>query len=385
MKIKSPLLATSLVSVSLLLSACGNTVKQTDEMSIAEQKTKFEQQIAENNKRFASEKQVLTQQVADLQAQKLAADQAASQQAELSNNINAGDAGLFPPNAELGHCYSRVLMPATYTTTTGKVLVEPASDSVTVVPAKYQQVAKRVMVKEASEKIVVVPATYKSVTEKVMISAAHTHLKSVAAVYETVTEQILDKPAHTVWKRGAGFQSSALETKIDNGTGEIMCLVEVPATYKTLTKRVLKTPAKTIEDHHPAEYKDQVKQVVDRPATTKTVPVPAQYKTIMVREVVAAEKAVRSSKPAIYKDVTTSEKVAAAQLKWEEVLCEDNMTAKTIVRLQQLLKKANHYHGPIDGVYGSMTEKAVNAYAKANNLPTGSRLVSLRTADHIGL
>lgn len=384
MKSKTHLLTGGLVSMSMLLTACGTAVKDTNEVSLADKNKQLEQKIVENNEAFESEKLALMQELDSLKEAKQAAELAAAQPASRQQQ-GAAD-GLFPPNAKLGHCYSRVLMPAQYRTTTDKVMVQPASESVSIAPAQYKMVDKRIMVSEASEKLVVVPATYKTVSEKVVVNQAHTHLKTVPAVYETVSERVMDKPAHTVWKRGAGFQSSALETRIDNGTGEIMCLVEVPATYKTVTKRVIKTPARTIEEHHDAEYKTITKRVVDRPATTKKVVVPAKYRTIKVREVVTPERELRKAVAAVYKDVTNSTKISDSELKWEEVLCEDNMTRETVARLQRLLQKNGHYRGgPIDGVYGPMTERAVNAYAKANNLPTGSRLLSLQTAKHIGL
>ena len=36
-------------------------------------------------------------------------------------------------------------------------------------------------------------------------------------------------------------------------------------------------------------------------------------------------------------------------------------------------------------VYEIITERAANSYAKRNELPTGSRLISLETVKHIGL
>ena len=80
-------------------------------------------------------------------------------------------------------------------------------------------------------------------------------LITVPAKYRTTTERILDKPAHTVWKRGSGPIDNALKTTYDESTGEVMCLVEVPATYKTIEKRTLITPETTKEVITPAEYK----------------------------------------------------------------------------------------------------------------------------------
>jgi len=80
-------------------------------------------------------------------------------------------------------------------------------------------------------------------------------------VYTTAPfeEQVLIKEAHTVWKKGRG-----LIEKVDDTTGEIMCLVEVPAQYKTVRKRVLVNPATVKEVTIPAEYKTvKVKKLVE--------------------------------------------------------------------------------------------------------------------------
>ena len=58
--------------------------------------------------------------------------------------------GLFPPNALPGHCYARVLTPATYNTTDDTVLVSEASERVEIIPAKFEWGEETVIVKEAS-------------------------------------------------------------------------------------------------------------------------------------------------------------------------------------------------------------------------------------------
>jgi len=292
---------------------------------------------------------------------------------------------LFPPNAKPGQCWSRVLIPATYQTNSERVLLKPASEKISISPASYETVTEQLLVKEESTKLVVVPATYKMVEERVMVKPAHTSIRTIPAVYENVTEQVLEKAAHTVWKRGAGFRTSALQTKIDNGTGEVMCLVEVPASYRTVTKRVLVTPEQVVENVQPAEYKVVSRRVIDQPATTQSVTIPAEYRTVEVQRLVTPEQQFVTPIEAVYKDVTSQVKVTDEELKWAEVLCEDNMTNQTVASLQELLQKSGTYNGPIDGRYGPMTERAANDYAKRNGLPTGSRLISLETAKHIGL
>jgi len=385
---KSSILSLSTLSVAILMAGCSSAPTTDYEQVLSEQKQQHEQALVKQRSDYEqeintlkNEKETFAQRASDAE-KRLQASPAPVAPPVRTANVNSE---LFPPNAQPGQCWSRVLTPAQYTTNTQRVLVSPASEDISIVPAEYTAGIERVLVKEATTRIVPVAATYKTVTERVLVKAAHTHLKTVPAIYETVTERVLDKPAHTAWKRGEGFRSSALETRIDNGTGEIMCLVEVPATYKTVSTRVLKTPESVIEEAHDAEYITVTKRVVDQPATTKTVAIPAEYKVVNVQNLVSPEKQLRKTIPAVYKDVTSSEKVSDEKLAWEEVLCEVNMTNQTVAQLQDLLQKKGSYQGPIDGIYGSMTEKAANAYAKQHGLPGGSRLVSLKTVKHLGL
>ena len=190
---KKTLLTTAILSAVIVMSGCETIPVEQHEQELSSQKSQYEQQIQQ------------------LQAQKNAAESAVNSSPVKTDVSNQ----LFPPNAQPGHCYSRVLTPATYKTVTDQVVFKPASEIVTISPATYTDTTEKLLIKEESTKIVVVPATYKTVTEQVMVRPAHTHLKTVPAVYETVTERVLDKPAHTAWKRGAGFQSSALETRIE--------------------------------------------------------------------------------------------------------------------------------------------------------------------------
>ena len=111
---------------------------------------------------------------------------------------------------------------------------------------------------------------------------------------------MIDKPAHTIWKKGTGPIQ-----KIDESTGEIMCLVEVPATYKTVTRRRLVS----------AE-------------TVKEVEVPAEYETVKVRELVSEANQQRVEIPAKYETVTSTEVIEAPTFVWHEVH-DNSMSAKS--------------------------------------------------------
>ncbi len=186
--------------------------------------------------------------------------------------IPAGDLSL-PPRGEPGKCYARVWEPPVYGTVTEELLAKEASERIEIIPAKYEWVEEKVLVREAYEREQVVPATF-----------------------DTITEQVLVKPATTKWEKGRG-----LVEKVDNFTGEIMCLKEFPAEYKTITKQVLKTPM-----------------------TITKVPVPAEYKTIKVQKLVAPSSEKRIPIPARYQTVTKTVLKSSGQMAWKSVICETN-------------------------------------------------------------
>ncbi len=280
----------------------------------------------------------------------------------------AGMSGdLLPPNAKPGECYARVFVPPQYSTETEEVQVKGPSARVEIVPARYEWVEEKVLVKEASEKLEIIPAQDKTVTEQVLVQEAGKKIETVPAQYEWVEEKMLVEPAHTVWKKGRG----PIE-KVDNGTGEIMCLVEVPAVYKTVKKRVEKEPAKTRTVDVPAEYKAIDKRVLAAPPTTRKVEIPAEYQTVKVRKMVQPPQERTVEIPAEYQTVTKTRKVAEGGLEWRPVLCETNMTSTTIRDLQVALQKAGYDPGPIDGIYGVRTRDAVRSFQQAKNLPAGS-------------
>ena len=350
--------------LALGLSACGTA--ENVQMTLLEQELKAKSQEVEEQDAMlmqkAEENKALEAQLAELRGGRAAYTPASGSTADL------------PPNAQPGHCYARVFVPATYQTKTERVLDTAESERIEVTPATYDTVEERVLVREASERIEVVPATYKTVEERIMVTEASERLISVPAVYGTEEERILVRPAYTTWKKGRGPVE-----KIDEATGEIMCLVEVPAEYKTVSKRVLQTPATTRVEKIPATYKTVTRQVVDKPATTRAVKIPAEYRTVKVRKLASPAKENRVTIPATYQTVTKRELVGEGKLDWREILCETNTTPGVIQRLQQALRGKGYNPGNIDGVLGPDTMQAITAYQRANNLESGQ--LTMKTLD----
>ncbi|PID42365.1 MAG: hypothetical protein CSA52_03875 [Gammaproteobacteria bacterium] len=148
-------------------------------------------------------------------------------------------------------------------------------------PPRYETVYTNELVSEESFRIDVVPPTYKTVTEKVLVKEASTRLVNVPATYKYSEEKILVREAYTDWKKGRG----PIE-RIDNSTGEIMCLVEIPAEYKIVRKKVVDKPAHTVVKNVPAEYKTVTVRKMITPASERKVAIPAKYNKVGQKKLV---------------------------------------------------------------------------------------------------
>jgi hypothetical protein len=251
------------------------------------------------------------------------------------------------------------------------MLKSEASERLEIIPARFEMVEETLVTQEASEKLEVIPATYEWVEEQVLVKPAFTKLVALSAEYETVSEQVIDKPAHVLWEKGRG-----LIEKVDFGTGEIVCLKEVPATFRTVTKQVLKSPATTQAIEVPAEYKTVKRRLVKRrlvktPPTTKTIKIPEQTKVQKSLKEVEAATVRRIAIPEEFQTFTKRIKVSEEAMAWKPVLCETNTTPQIVQQLQHSLKEQGFNPGPVDGAIGAETMRAVVAFQKKQGLPSG--------------
>ena len=358
--------------VALPLVACTNTGTQmssTSEMdtSLADIQAREKALAAKQNEIRLQEMQLAEKKNSLQKAQQ----EAQPMQAKQPKTMASGD--LFPPNAKLGECYARIFVPHKMQTDSETVLAKEASEKIEIIPAQYKTVTERVTLKEASQRLETFPAEYSMVEERVLVEPAKKQIIDVLPVYETVSEEILVKPAHIAWKKGTGPIQ-----RIDESTGEIMCLIEVPAEYKTVTKRMLKTPARTKTVEIPAEYKTVKRRVMSKPPTTKVVEIPAEYGTIDVTMLVKPARENRIAIPAEYKTVTKQQVIEKSHMEWRPILCETNMTRSRISDIQAALKQEGFNPGPIDGVIGSGTMTAVNDFQEKKGLLV-SKYITLDT------
>ncbi|MGA7178622.1 MAG: peptidoglycan-binding domain-containing protein [Thiobacillaceae bacterium] len=308
-------------------------------------------------------------------------------------------------NAKPGECYVMIVKEPVYRTEKVKKLVKEASERIEIVPPVYKAVKVHVTTEDVQE---VIPAVYETVKEKVMVKPETTRLENVPAVFENVEERVVTKPAskkaievpavyedveekvlvseaYTTWKKGT---ESNIQ-KINPQTGEIFCLVQVPAEYKTVTKHVLKTPATVRYEEIPAEYGTIKKTVLKSPETTRSVPVPAEYaerevtklvkpaqtvtKTVPVdymreimQEVTPAQEK-RIPVPAEYAEVDQQVLVSAGKEYCTRVLCDVNTTPERVGLIQRALQTAGFTPGA-PGVLDEQTMRAVAEFQKAKGI-----------------
>jgi len=170
----------------------------------------------------------------------------------------------------------------------------------------FNEVTERVLVSEASETIKVIPARYEWVEKQEIVAAATKKMVEIPAVFDTVTERIKVEDAKVVWKKGRG----AIE-KIDNSTGDIMCLVEVPAVYKTVEKTVMKSAP-----------------------SSRMIAEPVQYDTVRVRKLIEPAREVRTEVPGRYREITKLVKTADARHLW--AVPDDSSLSADVRRTKRL-------------------------------------------------
>lgn len=222
-------------------------------------------------------------------------------------------------------------------------------------PATYQTELQRVLVKEASERIETIAAVYETVEERILVREESSRIVDVPAVYRTEQETILVEPARSVWRPGRG-----LIERVDHATGEIMCLVEVPARYETVSRSVLDTPATTRREVVPAEYETiQVQRLVS-PASERRIEVPAQYETIETQR--------RVGDPEFFWVAQGAEVVAAAQPTGREACLVETPAEFTSVAKQVLASNASTVVSPVPAEYQSVSVQRVISDARENRI-----------------
>ncbi len=279
---------------------------------------------------------------------------------------------LLPPQARPGECYARVFIPAETKRVENKVLVKEATEKLEVIPAEYEESEETVEVQSEFEELEIVPAVFETQFETVVVEPEREEQVVVDAVYEEVEEKVLVRESYSTWKKGEGPIQ-----RYDEATGEIMCLVTIPAEYKTVTKRVVKVPPRTITKVIPAVTEQVEKRVMIEPPTTRKVVVPAEMRTVSVRKLVTPAEVRKIEIPAQYETVYEVQKGGPGMMEWRPILCSTNASVELITKLQNALKEKGYNPGTIDGVLGAGTMEAVRRYQRSKGIAQGQLTIEV--------
>jgi len=233
-------------------------------------------------------------------------------------------------------------------------------------PAKYKVLEEDIIVQNEHNETEIIPANFDTKEQQIEVTPASKKVVEIPAEYEYVEEKVLVEEAKSVWKKGKNPAQ-----KLTGATGEIMCLVKVPAKYKTIKKLVVKSPARTEIQEVPAVIKSVAVQHIVAEPTLKHTVVPAVHKTIekKVPDVAAAfmwidastgaEKPWRATgkqiclveTPAVTKDVKKVVLDTPASVK-EEIIPATYET----VKIEKLVAEAKEVRTPMEAEY-KMLEK----------------------------
>lgn len=291
----------------------------------------------------------------------------------------ATQSGNLPVSVKPGECYARVVNPPRFEPRSETVLAKAATERIEIIPARFEAVDEKVLVKPAGKKIAeIIPPVYRTVEETVIVKAASERLEQIPTIYKDVEETQLIKPATTEWKKGRG----PIE-KVDGLTGEIMCLVTVPAEYRTVKKRMVVSPAAVRRVAVPAEYATIQRQELVSPGSVREVETPAEYKTVRSVKMVAPAEEKRIPVAAEYQTVVSQVLVREGTAEWKSILCETNTTPGIVQDIQRALLAKRFNPGKIDGVIGQDTATAIREFQQANGLATGG--LTMDTLDKLGV
>jgi hypothetical protein len=141
-------------------------------------------------------------------------------------------------------------------------------------------------------------------------------------VWDTVVDNLMVSPARSEWRRSyvgpGGFIPPGARME---PTGEIMCLVEIPAVYQRAERQVMVRPGRSYEVVDPPVTRTVERQVIDQPGRVIERRIPAVYRIERASRMVTPERVDVIEVPAVMRDVTRQRMVDAGHDDWREIDC----------------------------------------------------------------
>ena len=286
------------------------------------------------------------------------------------------------PGGKTGECAARITIPAQYRTDQRQVIVQDAHKTLTFSEPNLQSDKVRVKVRDEYTRYQVRQPRWEVETEDVVTRPEYERLTVRPAQWKYIDETVDISQPRLVWKRGK-IASSEI-TRTDPVTGTIFTLIEEPGEKRTFRKRVMVQPEQVVATRIPAKSLTVTRRVLTDPGGVDSVTVPAEFRTYDVQRLIQPATAREMPVPAKRKLISSKVMVSPERWDWVPVLCGDKVDAVTIRDIQTRLASANFYEGTKDGVFGSQTRRALEAFQEAQGYYHGGEL-SLVTLEKLGI
>jgi hypothetical protein len=249
-------------------------------------------------------------------------DRAHGQVAACTQGAQACTPPDYPAHARPGECFAKVRLPPVYETYGEQVLVAPARRDHRVIPALHDTVDKRVLVSPERVERVSLPPTYRTVTETVVVQRGGSRIEYEPALYDTVVEKVMVRPARTEWRRQYVGPGGIIPVGARvEPTGEVMCLVEVPAQWDRVERRVLVRHERRYEVQIPPVTRRVTRQVIDHPGRVVERVIPAVWRTERVRKLVRPERTEVIEIPPVTRTITRQRLASGGSEEWRRIDC----------------------------------------------------------------
>ena len=231
--------------------------------------------------------------------------------------------GGYPVGAQPGQCFAQVRTPPLFESYTEQTVVSAGRVERHFAPAQYEWSERQVLIRPERAIRHVIPATYRTVTETVVIQPASVRVEHSPPVYDTVADRVLVHAAHTEWRRTFVGPNGVLPpgARVEP-TGEVVCLVEVPAEYATVQRQVLRDPGHEVQIPVPAVTREVSRQVIDQPEHVDYERIPAEYGAEKVRRLARPAHTETVRVPPVFSSQVKQRLVSPGGLEWRQVDCD---------------------------------------------------------------
>lgn len=263
------------------------------------------------------------------------------------------------PHARPGECFARVTVPARVETYEAREIVEEEREVRREIPARYEDRTRDVVVRPEQRRTVTTEPVYAKTTETVLVRPGEERRVVEPARTRVVYERVAVAPPTLAWT----FVRSPHQP------GGVWCLVEAPARTAMVTRTEEVRPETVRTTVIPPVYKTVPRTLLVRPSETREVVESAVIERVTVRELVEPGRVEVSRTAPRYAPVVRTRTVEDERRAWVRVLCETEADAETIRALQAALARRGHYRGPVDGLYGPATARAVSGFQLDAGVP----------------